>query len=132
VERLSRKQKVVGSNPTWGSKIINLLVYAYNSDNMEWIAFVKKENVAKAEGAIRDDTDFAAKESITVRDARVLDFEKNGSFFLISGTDEGVERCKELIKEFVEETPEDELNKAREKIKKEGEKAAEGFGGLFG
>jgi len=99
---------------------------------MEWITFVKKENVAKAEGILRNDTDFAAKESITVRDAKTLGFEKDGSFFLISGTDKGVERCKELIKEFVEEFNEEELNKAREKIKEEEEKAAEGFGGIFG
>ncbi len=101
---------------------------------MEWITFIKKENVAKAEGILRDDTDFAAKESITVRDARSLDFEKDGSFFLISGTDKGVERCKELIKELVEDTDEEELNKAKEKIKEEEEeeKAAEGFGGIFG
>jgi hypothetical protein len=99
---------------------------------MEWITFIKKDNVAKAEGVLRNDTDFAAKESITVRDAKTLGFEKDGSFFLISGTDKGVERCKELIKEFVEEFNEEELNKAREKIKEEEEKAAEGFGGIFG
>jgi len=99
---------------------------------MEWITFVKKENVVKAEGILRSDTDFAAKQSITVKDAKALDFEKDGSFFLISGTDEGVERCKELIKEFVEEVKEEELNKAKEKIKEEEEKAAAGFGNILG
>lgn len=99
---------------------------------MEWITFVKKENVTKAENVLRSDTDFAAKESITVRDAKTLGFEKDGSFFLISGTDEGVERCKELIKEFVEDVEEEELNKAKEKIKEEEEKAAVGFGNILG
>jgi uncharacterized protein YaaR (DUF327 family) len=99
---------------------------------MEWITFIKKENVAKSEGILRNDTDFAAKESITIRDAKTLGFEKDGSFFLINGTEKGVERCKELIKEFVEEINEKELNKAKEKIKEEEEKAAEGFGGIFG
>ena len=99
---------------------------------MEWIIFVKKENVAKAEGILRNDADFAAKESITVRDAKTLGFEKDGSFFLVSGTDKGVERCKELIKEHVENIDEKELEKAKEKIKEDEEKAAEGFGGIFG
>ena len=99
---------------------------------MEWITFVKKESVAKAESILRNDTDFAAKESITVRDAESLGFKKDGSFFLISGTDEGIKRCKELIKEFVEEVDEKELNKAKEKIKEEEEKAAEGFGNILG
>jgi hypothetical protein len=99
---------------------------------MEWIAFVKKENVAKAEGAIRNDVDFAAKESISVKDAKTLEIEKDGSFFFIRGTEEGIDRCKELIKDFVEETSVDELNKAKEKIKEEEEKAVEGFGGIFG
>ena len=99
---------------------------------MEWITFVKKENVAKAENILRSDTDFAAKQSITVRDAKVLGFEKDGSFFLVSGTDEGIEKCKELIKEFVEEVNEEEINKVKEKIKEEENKAAEGFGNILG
>jgi uncharacterized protein YaaR (DUF327 family) len=99
---------------------------------VEWIAFVKKENVAKAEGAIRNDVDFAAKESISVKDAKTLNIEKDGSFFFIRGTEKGIERCKELIKDFIEDASEDELSKAKEKIKEEEDKAAAGFGGIFG
>ena len=99
---------------------------------MDWIVFVKKENVNKAEEKLRSDFDIAAKQSITVRDARSLDIEKDGSFFLISGTDEGIEKCKELIKEFVEEIDEGYLDEAKEKIKEEEDKAAEAFGGILG
>ena len=99
---------------------------------MEWITFVKKENVNKAEEKLRSDFDIAAKQSITVRDAKSLDIEKDGSFFLIDGTDEGIEKCKELINEFVEEVNEEDLNKAKEKIKEEEDKAAEAFGGILG
>jgi len=99
---------------------------------MDWVAFVKKENVNKADEKLRSDFDIAAKQSITVRDAKSLDIEKDGSFFLINGTEEGIEKCKELIKEFVEEIDEDYLNKAKEKIKEEEEKAAEAFGGILG
>jgi len=99
---------------------------------MDWVAFVKKENVNKADEKLRSDFDIAAKQSITVRDAKSLDIEKDGSFFLINGTEEGIEKCKELIKEFVEEIDKEYLEKAKEKIKEEEDKAAEAFGGILG
>ena len=99
---------------------------------MDWIVFVKGENVAKAEEALRKDFDLAAKQSITVKAASSLGIDLSGSFFYISGSDEGVERCKELIKEFVEEVPEDKLEEAKKKISEEGESAAAGMGSIFG
>lgn len=98
---------------------------------MEWMSFVKKENVRKAEEALRNDFDVAAKQSITVRDASTLGIKLDGSFFLISGDDAGVSRCKDLMKDFVAEAKKDELDKAREAIRKEEEAAAEGMGGIF-
>jgi hypothetical protein len=99
---------------------------------MDWIAFVKKENVSKAENSIKADLSTASRQSITIKDAKSLGIEKDGSFFLISGSDEGVEEVKGLMKDFVEEASEEELNKAKEKIKEEEDKAASGFGGIFG
>jgi uncharacterized protein YaaR (DUF327 family) len=98
---------------------------------MNWAAFVKKENVRKAEEKLKSDFNVAAKQSITIRDAKSLDIEKDGSFFLIDGTEEGIAKCKELIKEFVESVDEKYLSKAKEKIKEEEEKAAEAFGGIL-
>ena len=92
---------------------------------------MKKENVRKAEETLKTDFDVAAKQSITVRDAKSLGLNYDGSFFLIDGSDTGVNRCKELIKEFVFEVKEEELKKARDTIKKEEEIAAEGMGGIF-
>jgi uncharacterized protein YaaR (DUF327 family) len=99
---------------------------------MDWITFVKKENVNKAEEKLKMDFNIAAKQSITVRDAKSLEINKEGSFFLISGTEDGIKKCKDLIKEFIEEINEKELNKAKERIKEEEEKAAEAFGGILG
>ena len=99
---------------------------------MDWFCFIKKENVGKADNALKSDFDVAAKQSITIRDAKALSIEKDGSFFLISGSEEGVKKCKELIKEFVEEAKDEDLKKAREKIDQEGEAAAAGMGGIFG
>ena len=99
---------------------------------MEWITFVKSENVAKAEEALRKDFDLAAKQSITVKAASSLGIEAQGSFFHISGTDEGVKKCKELIKEFIEEIDEEKLEEAKKKIAEESESAAAGMGSIFG
>ena len=99
---------------------------------MEWIGFVKKENVRKAEEILKKDFDIAAKESITVKDAKALGLKHDGSIFLIRGTDHGVNHCKNLIKEFIFAIDEKELHKAKEEIIKEEEKAAEGMGGIFG
>lgn len=99
---------------------------------MDWITFVKKENVSKAEHAVKDDLSIASRQSITIKDAKSLDIEKDGSFFLISGSEEGIKNAKELMKDYSEDAKEDELNKAKEKIKEEEDKATEGFGGIFG
>ena len=98
---------------------------------MEWMTFVKRENVRKAEEILKSDFNLASKQNITIRDAKSLEIEKDGSFFLIIGTDDGVEKCKELIKEFVENLDEKYFSKAKEKLQEESDKAAEGFGGLF-
>ena len=99
---------------------------------MDWITFVKKENVRKAEEALRKDFDLAAKQGITIRDAKSLEIAKEGSFFFISGTEEGMKRCQELIKDFAEKVDEKELKKVRIKIKEEEEMAASAFGGILG
>ena len=98
---------------------------------MEWIIFIKRENVRKAEEKLRTDFDVAAKQSIAIRDAKSLGLKGEGSFFLINGTDDGVKKCQELIKEFVEKIDGNELKIAEKKIKEEEEKAAEGMGGIF-
>ncbi len=99
---------------------------------MEWVCFVKNENAKKAENALRLDFDIAAKQSITVRSGDALGVKKGGSFFLVEGTDEGVARCKDMIKDFVEKATKEELESAKQKIVEEREKAACGFGGIFG
>ena len=97
---------------------------------MDFITFVKKENVKRAEELLKKD-DITARESINIRDAKALGLNHDGSIFYISGTDHGVEKCKEVLKEFMVEIDSKELHKAKEKIKEEEEKAAEGFGGIF-
>ena len=98
---------------------------------MDWMTFVKRDNVRKAEERLRGDFSLAAKQAISVRDAKALGIDKEGSFFLITGTEEGVAKCKELIKELTEKLDEKYFDMAKKKLQEEADKAAEGFGGLF-
>lgn len=98
---------------------------------MDWICFVRDENAKKAENTLRLDFDIAAKQSITVRSAKALGMDREGFFFLIEGTEEGIERCKDLIKGFVEKAPKEDLELAMQRIMEEREKAASGFGSIF-
>src|SRR3989344_8608422 len=69
--------------------------------SMEYICLIKKENARKAEEAIRKDFDVAARQSVAMRDLAALGLKGDGIVFYITGTDEGVAKCKDLIKEFV-------------------------------
>ncbi len=101
---------------------------------MEYICFVKRENARKAEDALRKDFDIAARQSITIRDAAALGISAgaDGSIFLISGSDDGVGKCKELLKEFVFSVDAKILEQANKKIQEEADAAASGVGGIFG
>lgn len=96
---------------------------------MEYICFVPKDKVKEAEHLLKKD-DVASRQSIIIRDAKSLEIDESGSFFLVSGSDEGVERAKEILKEFSQSS--DNLDLAKNKIKEEEERAVEGFGGIFG
>lgn len=98
---------------------------------MDFITLVKRDNVRKAEEILKRD-DVTSRLGIVIKDAKSLGLSKDGSVFLIDGNDEGIHKAKELIKDFVEKADEKELTKAKHKIKEEEEKAAEGFGGIFG
>ncbi len=98
----------------------------------EYICLVKKESARKAEEALRKDFDIAARQSITARDLAALGLKGEGVVFYISGTEEGIAKCKELLKDFVTETDAKLLEQAKQKIMEEAEKAAEGMGGIFG
>jgi hypothetical protein len=98
----------------------------------ETLAFVKRDQAGKAENMLRADFDLAAKQSITVRDARALGLKLDGSIFYITGSDEGVKRCIELLKPFVAEAKKSDLEAAKKKIIEEQDAAAAGVGGIFG
>jgi hypothetical protein len=97
---------------------------------MEFICFIPGENVAKAEAALKSDFQLASRQSITIRAAESLDLDDKGSFFYITGSEEGVTKCKELLKDFIAESK--NLETVKTKISEESENAASGMGSIFG
>ncbi len=98
----------------------------------EHVGFVPREKAGQAEMKLRNDFDVCAKQSITVRDAKALGINKEGSFFYVTGSEEGVKKCRELLKEFEAPAKPEELQQAKSKIIEEQDAAASGFGGIFG
>jgi len=98
---------------------------------MEFVCLVKNENVRKAEEILKKD-DVTSRLGITIRDAKAVGLHLNGTIFIIDGADEGVKRAKELIKDLIENAENKDLEIAKHRIKEEQDRAAEGFGGIFG
>lgn len=96
------------------------------------MGFVPREKAGQAEQRLRNDFDVCAKQSITVRDAKALGITLEGSFFYITGSEEGVKKCVEFIKEFEAPAKKEQLEHAKKKIIEEQDAAASGFGGIFG
>ncbi|MBI4015521.1 MAG: hypothetical protein HY362_02295 [Candidatus Aenigmarchaeota archaeon] len=96
----------------------------------EFICLVKEG--AKAEDTLRKDFDLAAKQSITVRESSTLGLKTQGTVIFVRGSEEGVSKCKELLKPFLLESKSADLEAAKMKILEGEEKALEGFGGIFG
>ena len=99
---------------------------------MEYICLVPSEKAKEAERKLKEDFDIAAKQSIAIRNAETLGIKESGVIFFIRGTDEGVKRCKEILASYVKSADAKTLNLAKEKIIEDEEKAASGFGNIFG
>ncbi|MCS7134785.1 MAG: hypothetical protein N3D78_02710 [Candidatus Aenigmarchaeota archaeon] len=94
---------------------------------MELLIFVEKKNYKKVEELLKKD-DIVSGASIKIRDAS--DFGKEGFYFLLEGTEEKINKAKELSKNLAMEVVGKEKEGVVAKIKEEEEKAIEGFGFL--
>ncbi len=74
----------------------------------------------------------AGRQSITVRDARVLGLGGEGSLVLIEGSDEGVARGEALLKDAATRLTGSEAEAAYKAIHAQDEDAASGMGFVFG
>ncbi|MEF8832039.1 MAG: hypothetical protein V5A66_00800 [Candidatus Thermoplasmatota archaeon] len=75
--------------------------------------------------------DLISKQNTNVRDGSSLGFKEGVSYVMVEGKEEAVEKAVDLFKEEDVE-PAENSDEVREKIKEEGEAAAEGIGTVFG
>ncbi len=91
--------------------------------------FCRKENSRKLEEKLKKD-DLVSGASIKVRDASIVN--KDGVYFYLEGTNEKIEKAKELSKDLAEEILGEEKENVVKILKEEEEKAVEGFGLIIG
>ena len=98
-------------------------------DLMDLLLFCRKENSRKLEEKLKKD-DLVSGASIKVRDASIVN--KDGVYFYLEGTNEKIEKAKELSKDLAEEILGEEKENVVKILKEEEEKAVEGFGLIIG
>lgn len=94
---------------------------------MDVLFFVERKNYKRLEEDLKKD-DLVSGASITIREAS--DFGRNGFYFLIEGTDDKIEKAREIARNVAIEIEKEEKKKVIEKIREEEERALEGFGFL--
>jgi len=93
------------------------------------IVFFTKEKT-KVDDIVKKD-DLISRQSLLWRSADSLDInDKEGYFLLIEGSEEAIEKAKNLLKDLAEVVKDDE--EIIGKIKEDEEKAMVGFGNILG
>jgi len=91
--------------------------------------FSKRENSKELEEKLKKD-DLVSGASIKVRDANIVN--KDGMYFYLEGTEDKINKAKELAKDLAEEVSGEEKEKVVKILKEEEERAIEGFGAILG
>jgi hypothetical protein len=91
---------------------------------------IEKEKTGKMNEALKDD--LVSRQSIVIREAKVLGEDIEGTLLLVEGTEEAVERAKEIFEELGKALKDDEAKSAYDKFKAEEDTVANGVGFLFG
>ena len=96
---------------------------------MDLLLFSKRENSKELEEKLKKD-DLVSGASIKVRDANIVN--KDGMYFYLEGTEDKINKAKELAKDLAEEVSGEEKEKVVKILKEEEERAIEGFGAILG
>ena len=98
---------------------------------MAYVIFeVKSEDIGKINTLVKDD--LIGRQSILTRDASSLDMSGEVSYVKIEGSNEGLNRAKELAKELkFKKLDDNKAKKVDEKIKEQEDSAASGMGMIF-
>ena len=75
--------------------------------------------------------DLVSRQTTSVRDGRSLGFDEDMKYVMVEGSEEAVEKAKELFSEH-DVSESGQAKEIREAIKEEDESAAEGIGTVFG
>ncbi|MFQ6106902.1 MAG: hypothetical protein ACE5QF_04870 [Thermoplasmata archaeon] len=91
---------------------------------------IDKDKTGKMNEALKDD--LVSRQSISIREAKVLGEDMEGTLLLVDGTGEAIERAKEILKDIGEVLPDDRAKGVYDKFKAEEEAVADGVGFIFG
>ena len=91
---------------------------------------IDKEKTGKMNEALKDD--LVSRQSIVIREAKVLGEDMEGTLLLVEGTEEALDRAKEIFEGIGEALQEDKAKSAYDKFKAEEDTVADGVGFLFG
>ncbi|MEE9164508.1 MAG: hypothetical protein V3U17_06945 [Thermoplasmata archaeon] len=97
---------------------------------MDAVFLFPKEASARSREILEDD--LISRQSVTLRDARALGVDQDGTLVFIQGDPGAIERFESLAEEAAERLGEDQATSLRAILRKEEEDAAEGVGLLFG
>ncbi|MFQ5909372.1 MAG: hypothetical protein ACE5IJ_01465 [Thermoplasmata archaeon] len=98
---------------------------------MMYIVFnINKEKTGKMNEALKDD--LVSRQSISIREAKVLGEDMEGTLLLVEGTEDAIERAKEIFQDVGEILMEDKAKPIYDKFKAEEDTVADGVGFLFG
>ncbi len=92
------------------------------------VLFKIKKNLESFKNVLLND-DILSRSSFIIRESTALGEKENFYYCFFSGTEEQCKRALELLKDLAEVEKNDEVIS---KIKEEQDKAAEGFGAIFG
>ncbi|MFQ5986873.1 MAG: hypothetical protein ACE5KQ_05895 [Thermoplasmata archaeon] len=97
---------------------------------MDAVFLFPKEAAARSREVLEDD--LISRQSVTLRDARSLGMERDGTLVFIQGDVAAIQRFEALVENAAERLAEGEAASLTTRLRKEEEDAAEGVGLLFG
>lgn len=98
---------------------------------MKAVFFINMGDYPKVKNLVYAD-DLVSRQTINFRESRALGFKKDGYYLEIDGSHDAIKKVKEILGPLAKEAEGKEKEDVLRKIKEEEEKAAEGFGSLFG
>ncbi|MFP3317688.1 MAG: hypothetical protein RXP98_00675 [Thermoplasmata archaeon] len=91
---------------------------------------VDKKKSSEIDELYKDD--IVSRQSIIKREGISIDLKDDSIYILVEGSDEGINRAKEIAGKFGEILPKNEMEEIYKKFKAQDESSLEGMGSIFG